>query len=53
MDEAERRRRAMELLRRGRRPSEVASELGRSREWLAKWRRRFDDAADNQPRNHS
>ncbi|HAF11517.1 MAG TPA: hypothetical protein DCK98_15745 [Chloroflexi bacterium] len=44
MDEAERRRRAMEMLREGRRPSEVASELGRSREWLAKWRRRFEGA---------
>lgn len=44
MDEAERRRRAIEMLREGRRPSEVARELGRSRQWLAKWRGRFDDA---------
>jgi transposase-like protein len=44
VDEAERRRRAMEMLREGRRPSEVARELGRSRQWLAKWRQRFDDA---------
>lgn len=44
MDEAELRRRAMEMLREGRRPGEVARELGRSRQWLAKWRQRFDDA---------
>jgi len=41
MDEAELRRRAMEMLRGGRRPSDVARELGRSRQWLAKWRQRF------------
>lgn len=44
MDEAELRRRAMEMLREGRRPSEVARELGRSRQWLAKWRQRFEEA---------
>jgi len=44
MDEAERRRRAMEMLRERRRPSEVASELGRSRQWLAKWRQRFEES---------
>lgn len=44
MDEAELRRRAIEMLREGRRPSEVARELGRSRQWLAKWRRRFEGA---------
>jgi transposase len=44
MDEAELRRHAMEMLREGHRPGEVARELGRSRQWLAKWRQRFDDA---------
>lgn len=44
MDEAELRRRAMEMLREGRRPGAVARELGRSRQWLAKWRQRFDEA---------
>lgn len=43
MDEAERRRRAMEMLREGRRANEVARELGRSRQWLSKWRRRFEE----------
>ena len=43
MDEEQRRRRAMELLHQGRRPSEVIHELNRSREWLAKWRRRFQE----------
>lgn len=42
MDEEQRRQRAIELLQQGRRPSEVLRELGRSREWLAKWRRRFE-----------
>ena len=45
MDEAELRRRAMEMLREGRRPGEVARELGRSRQWLAKWRQRFEQDA--------
>lgn len=44
MDEEQRRLRAIELLRQGRRPSEILRELDRSREWLAKWRRRFDEA---------
>ncbi len=44
MDEERRRQRGIDLLRQGRRPSDVLRELGRSREWLAKWRRRFDDA---------
>jgi Homeodomain-like domain len=44
LDEEQRRRRAIELLRQGRRPGEVLRELGRSREWLAKWRRRFEEA---------
>ena len=43
LDEEQRRRRAIELLQQGRKPSEVLRELGRSREWLAKWRRRFDE----------
>ncbi len=43
VDEEQRRRRAIELLAQGRRPSEVLQELGRSREWLAKWCRRFDE----------
>ncbi len=41
MDEERRRQRAIELLRQGRRPGEILRELERSREWLAKWRRRF------------
>ena len=44
MDEEQRRQRAIELLRQGRRPGAVLRELGRSRAWLAKWRRRFDEA---------
>ena len=44
MDEEQRRRRAIEMLQQGRRPGEVLQELGRSREWLAKWRRRFEEA---------
>lgn len=44
MNEWQRRQRAIDLLREGRRPSDVARELDRSREWLAKWRRRFDEA---------
>jgi len=51
MDEEERRRRAIELLAQGRRPSEVARELGRSRQWLAKWRRRVE--AGTGLRDHS
>ncbi len=43
MDEEQRRRRAIELLRQGRRPGEILRELNRSREWLAKWRRRFEE----------
>ncbi len=43
MDEEQRRQRAIQLLRQGRRPGEILSELGRSREWLAKWRRRFEE----------
>lgn len=43
MDEERRRQRAIELLRQGRRPGEILRELGRSREWLAKWRRRFEE----------
>ena len=44
MDEERRRQRVIELLRQGRRPRDVLRELGRSREWLAKWRRRFEEA---------
>lgn len=43
MDEEQLRRRAIEMLQQGRRPAEVLREVGRSREWLAKWRRRFDE----------
>jgi len=53
MDEAEQRRRAIEMLREGRRPSEVARKLGRSRQWLAKWRRRFEEAGPAGLREHS
>ncbi len=44
MDEERRRQRAIELLRQGHRPGEIVRELGRTREWLAKWRRRFEEA---------
>lgn len=44
MDEQERRRRAIAALEKGRRPGDVCAEFGRSREWLAKWRRRFAEA---------
>ena len=44
MDEEQRRQRAIELLAQGRRPGDVLRELGRSREWLAKWCRRFEEA---------
>jgi transposase-like protein len=43
MDEEQRRQRAIELLAEGRRPGDVLRELGRTREWLAKWRRRFEE----------
>ena len=42
MDEEERRRRAMAMLKEGRRVADVCQALGRSREWLAKWRRRLE-----------
>ncbi|MDP9265488.1 MAG: helix-turn-helix domain-containing protein [Chloroflexota bacterium] len=44
MDEEERRRRAIAALRKDRRPGDVYAEFGRSREWLAKWQRRFAQA---------
>ena len=44
MDEEELRRRAIAALGEGRSPGEVCAEFGRSREWLAKWRRRFAEA---------
>lgn len=44
MDEEERRRRAIAALGAGRRPGDVCAEFGRSREWLAKWQRRFAQA---------
>ncbi len=53
MDERRRRQRAIELLAQGRRPGEVLGELGRSREWLAKWRRRFKEAGAAGLREHS
>lgn len=43
MDE-ERRRRAIAALGAGRRPGDVCAEFGRSREWLAKWQRRFAES---------
>ncbi|MDE3193185.1 MAG: helix-turn-helix domain-containing protein [Chloroflexota bacterium] len=43
MDEESRRRKAIELLDQGVRPSEVLRRLERSRDWLSKWRRRFDE----------
>lgn len=56
MDEKERRRQAIAALRSGRKASEVCRELGRSREWLAKWRRRFDAEGEaglrSRPRAH-
>lgn len=42
MDEEQRRRRAMAMLKEGRRVVDVCEALGRSREWLAKWRRRSE-----------
>jgi hypothetical protein len=53
VDEAELRRRAMEMLREGRRPSEVARELGRSRQWLAKWRQRVEEVGPTGLRERS
>lgn len=44
MDEEERRRRAIAALGAGRRPGDVCAEFERSREWLAKWQRRFAEA---------
>jgi len=44
MDEEERRRRAIAALGAGRRPGDVCAEFGRSREWLAKWQRRFAES---------
>ncbi|MDE3097367.1 MAG: helix-turn-helix domain-containing protein [Chloroflexota bacterium] len=42
MDEELRRRRAMAMLKEGRRVVDVCTALGRSREWIAKWRRRSE-----------
>jgi len=53
MDEEERRRRAIAALREGRRPGDVCAELGRSREWLAKWQRRFAESGPAGLRGHS
>ena len=41
MDEEARRREAIAALRRGEVPSAICRRLGRTRQWLAKWRRRF------------
>jgi len=46
VDEEARRRQAMELLRRGVAISEICRRLGRTRQWLGKWRRRA--AADGE-----
>jgi transposase len=44
MDEEERRRRAIAALHEGRRAGDVCAEFERSREWLAKWQRRFAES---------
>ncbi|MEK7862523.1 MAG: helix-turn-helix domain-containing protein [Chloroflexota bacterium] len=41
MDEEGKRREAMAILRRGIAIQEICSKLGRTRQWLSKWRRRF------------
>ncbi|MDE3111627.1 MAG: helix-turn-helix domain-containing protein, partial [Chloroflexota bacterium] len=59
MDEESRRRKAIELLDQGVRPSEVLRRLERSRDWLSKWRRRFNELGEaglvggsHAPRHH-
>jgi putative transposase len=42
MDELARRRRAIGLLKAGARVGDICREVGRTRQWLAKWRTRFD-----------
>src|SRR5262245_53360037 len=41
---ADERRTAVHLLRSGRPPDQVATQLGRSRAWVYRWRQRFDQA---------
>lgn len=53
MDEEERRRRAIAALRAGRRPGDVCAEFERSREWLAKWQRRFAEGGADALRGQS
>ncbi len=53
MDEEERRSRAIAALRAGCRPGAVCSEFERSREWLAKWQRRFAEAGPDALRGRS
>lgn len=53
-EEVELRRRAVELVGRGGKPSAVAEELGRSREWVRKWLHRYkvDGEAGLADRSH-
>jgi transposase len=53
MDEEERRRRAIAALAAGHRPGDVCTEFERSREWLAKWQRRFAEGGPDALRGQS
>lgn len=46
MDELARRRRAIELFKAGTKVGDICREVGRTRQWLAKWRRRFDELGE-------
>ncbi|MBU6424395.1 MAG: helix-turn-helix domain-containing protein [Chloroflexi bacterium] len=43
MDELARRHRAIALLKAGTKVADICREVGRTRQWLAKWRARFDE----------
>jgi transposase-like protein len=53
VDEEGTRREAMAMLRRGISIAEICTELGRTRRWLSKWRRRFEAEGDASLRGRS
>ncbi len=46
MDELARRRRAIELFKAGTKVADIRREVGRTRQWLAKWRKRFEELGE-------
>lgn len=53
MDEEGKRREAIAMLRRGMRVQEICNKLGRTRQWLGKWRRRFEAEGEASLRGRS